>query len=166
LQGKTRKEAARQLGQTEETLSSQLSRARALLAKRLARHGLALSGGSLAAALGPETASAAVPASLIHTTVQAASLFAAGQAAATGALSAQTIAITEGVLKANQAIKRLGLTWPQVFVPADEKARELWHEASGIHGLPRLLLLDRRGILRADCGPGELAGEITKLLEE
>src|SRR5207244_3946548 len=84
LQGKTRKEAARQLGQPEGTLSSRLSRARALLAKRLARHGFALSGGSLAAALCPETASAVVPASLIHTTVKAASLFAAGQAAATG----------------------------------------------------------------------------------
>jgi RNA polymerase sigma factor (sigma-70 family) len=450
LQGKTRKEAARQLGQPEGTLSSRLSRARALLAKRLARHGLALSGGSLAAALGPETASAAVPAALIHTTVKAASLFAAGQVAATGALSAHAITISEGVLeamllaklkiagvlllavavvvgtaagsflprtpateppvsekqakqqrpaddndkpktetkpadakksdppaegfanavgwtwweeprlregfgvamgtasitgigysavfevdkdgalrvylsyrrnkaaleyrpvafdedrkryaltptagashndvhlkgfrldpqvlpagktakylgieylspegeklraadalkrakeakievlpfpevgqaydfalttadgkkvtakdlqgkvvlidcwatwctpcmekmpklqqlyakhkndglevigvcldenadKANQAIKRLGLTWPEVLVPAGEKARELWHKASGIHSLPRLLLLDRGGILRADCGPHQLEGEITKLLGE
>jgi RNA polymerase sigma factor (sigma-70 family) len=100
LQGKPRKEAARQLGQPEGTLSSRLARARALLAKRLARHGFTLTGGALAAALAEGTASALVPASLIDSTVQAAFLFAAGQAAAAGAISARAIALTEGVLKA------------------------------------------------------------------
>ena len=43
LEGKTRKEAARQLGLVEGTLASRLARARTMLAKRLARHGLELS---------------------------------------------------------------------------------------------------------------------------
>ena len=51
LEGKTRKEAAQQLGCPEGTLASRLARARTMLAKRLARHGLVVSGGSLAAAL-------------------------------------------------------------------------------------------------------------------
>src|SRR5262245_12293223 len=41
LEGKTRKDAARQLGCPEGTVAGQLARARAMLAKRLARHGLA-----------------------------------------------------------------------------------------------------------------------------
>src|SRR5437588_420431 len=41
LEGKTRKEVARQLGWPEGTVASRLARARARLAKRLARHGLA-----------------------------------------------------------------------------------------------------------------------------
>src|SRR5205814_2209740 len=46
LEGKTRKEVARQLGWPEGTVASRLARGRARLAKRLARYGLALSGGS------------------------------------------------------------------------------------------------------------------------
>jgi RNA polymerase sigma-70 factor (ECF subfamily) len=45
LEGKARKDVARQLGWPEGTLSGRLARGRALLAKRLARQGLALSGG-------------------------------------------------------------------------------------------------------------------------
>jgi RNA polymerase sigma factor (sigma-70 family) len=68
--------------------------------------------------------------------------------------------------KAARAIRAGGLTWPQVLVPAEEKARELWQEAAGIDALPRLLLLDRSGVLRADCGPEELKDQIGKLLRE
>jgi RNA polymerase sigma factor (sigma-70 family) len=80
LQGWTRKEAARQLGWREGTVASRLARGRALLARRLTRRGMAMSGGAVALALA-ETASAAVPAPLVRTTVQAAALVAAGKAA-------------------------------------------------------------------------------------
>jgi RNA polymerase sigma factor (sigma-70 family) len=99
LEGKTRKEAARQLGVPEGTLAARLARGRGMLARRLARHGLAVSAGSLAAVLAQHTASASAPASVVGPTIQAASLFAAGQAAVAGGASVQAVALMEGVLK-------------------------------------------------------------------
>jgi RNA polymerase sigma factor (sigma-70 family) len=99
LEGKTRTEVAGQLGLPEGTVGSRLARARAILAKRLARHGLAVSGGALAAVLSQKVASAGVPPSVVSATIQAATLVAAGQAAATGAISVKVAALTKGVLK-------------------------------------------------------------------
>ena len=99
LEGKTRKEAAGQLGCPEGTLAARLARGRVMLAKRLAAHGLAVSGGMLAGLLSQEVASACVPISVLASTVNAVTLAATGQAVA-GAISVNAIALTEGVLKA------------------------------------------------------------------
>jgi RNA polymerase sigma factor (sigma-70 family) len=99
LEGKTRKEAARQLACPEGTVAGRLTRARIMLAKRLARRNVALSGGALAAVLSQQAASAAVPASVVVSTIKAATLLAAGKAAATGAISVKVAALTEGVMK-------------------------------------------------------------------
>jgi RNA polymerase sigma factor (sigma-70 family) len=99
LEGKTRKEAARQLGVPEGTVAGRLARARTMLAKRLARHGLVVSGGALGAMLSQSAASACVPTSVVSSTIKAATLFAAGQAAATGVISVKVASLTEGVLK-------------------------------------------------------------------
>jgi RNA polymerase sigma factor (sigma-70 family) len=96
LQGRTRGDVARQLGIPAGTLSGRLTTARRLLARRLARHGFTVAGGALAAALSPGVAAACVPAPLVLTTVKAATL-SAGQTA--GLISAQVVALTEGVLK-------------------------------------------------------------------
>jgi RNA polymerase sigma factor (sigma-70 family) len=99
LEGRTRREVARQLGIPDGTLSGRLTTAGRLLAKRLARYGFALSGGALAAALSQGAASASVPASLMVATVQAATAIAVG-GASLGVVSAKVLALEEGVLKA------------------------------------------------------------------
>ena len=100
LEGMTVPAAAQQVGCPLGTLSARLVRGRAMLGKRLARQGLAVSGGVLATALCQNAASACVPGPLVGSTVQAATLLAAGKALATGAISAKVVALTEGVLKA------------------------------------------------------------------
>jgi RNA polymerase sigma factor (sigma-70 family) len=101
LEGKTRREAARQLGLTEGTLSSRLARGRCLLARRLAKWGLTLSGWALAAAMS-EGSPARVPAVLVRATVKAAMSIAAGHAAA---VATPAVALMNEVLKAMWATK-------------------------------------------------------------
>ena len=105
LEGMTRKEAARQLGWAEGTVSSRLSRGRELLARRLKQHGLALSVAALAGALGSGTATAALPSSLVHSTVKAALLTAAGQSAVEAFIAAETVALAERVVRSMGIVK-------------------------------------------------------------
>jgi RNA polymerase sigma factor (sigma-70 family) len=100
LEGRTRKEVARQLGVPEGTVAGRLARARAMLAKRLTERGVTLSGGVLAAVLSRNVACGGVPNSVVSSTIKAASLLAAGQAAAGGAIPVKVAALTEGVMKA------------------------------------------------------------------
>jgi RNA polymerase sigma factor (sigma-70 family) len=99
LEGMTRNEAAQRLGLSAGTVASRLSRARVLLAKRLARHGLALSGGALAALLSQKLAAAGMPTSVVSSAIKAANTLTAGRAAA-GVISANVVALTEGVVRA------------------------------------------------------------------
>lgn len=99
LEGMTRKEVAGHLGCPEGTVASRLGRARIMLAKRLTQRGVALSGGALAVVLAQQAVSAGVPNSVVNSTIKAASLFAAGKAATTGAISVKVAALTEGVVK-------------------------------------------------------------------
>src|SRR5262249_28915004 len=94
LEGKTRKEAAELLGVPPGTLSGRLTAAHRLLARRLARRGVGVTGGLLASVLALD-AEAEVPASLVLSTTDT-----AGASAAGAAIPAPVAALNEGVLRA------------------------------------------------------------------
>jgi RNA polymerase sigma factor (sigma-70 family) len=96
LEGRPRKEVARQLRLPPGTLSSRLATGRKMLAERLWRRGLALSGGALAAALSGGAASAQVAGPLVVATTRAAVLVAAGHLAAVATPAA---VLAQGVLR-------------------------------------------------------------------
>jgi RNA polymerase sigma factor (sigma-70 family) len=98
LEGRSRPEVARQLCLKVGTVGSRLARGRALLAKRLARRGLDVSASSLAPGLSYQVSLGSVPPAVLGNTIDAAALFAGGEATATGAISAQVSALTKGVL--------------------------------------------------------------------
>jgi len=108
LEGLTHEEAADQLHWPTGTVKGRLSRARDLLRSRLTRRGLALPTGLLAFNLSG-SASAAVPAPLVASTIKAATAVAAGQSAATALLSAQAVALSEGVLSTMLLTKVKGI---------------------------------------------------------
>ena len=89
LEGQTRRESARQLGVPEGTLAARLSRGRALLAKRLARHGPAV---SVSAILFQNSASACAPSAVLTSTVEVVTQFAAA--------SPEVTILTRGILNA------------------------------------------------------------------
>jgi RNA polymerase sigma factor (sigma-70 family) len=93
LEGKTRDEAAQQLGWSLSTFKRRLEKARQLLRTRLARRGFTFSAPVLANFLFQDT-SAALPANLLSATAQAAARFATGTGPAGPAA-----ALAEGVLK-------------------------------------------------------------------
>ena len=99
LEGESHQAAAGRLGWPVGTLSGRLSRARALLARRMNRHGRVLTAGTLTLALAREATSATVPLSLVESTARAAAQFAGGRAA-TGLISAHVMALAESVLTA------------------------------------------------------------------
>ncbi len=90
LEGRSRKEAARQIGCPEGTLSSRLGRARKMLARRMVVHGAAGAGASLTAMFASEAGASVVSGPLVASTVRAAG----------GVVSASVVALAEGVLKA------------------------------------------------------------------
>jgi RNA polymerase sigma factor (sigma-70 family) len=105
LEGKSATEVARQLGVPYGTVTSRLTRGRAVLAKRLARHGLPMTAGALATLLSAGAASACVPAAAVTHTLDVVTAVAVGQATTAGLISAPVAVLVEGVLKAMQTSK-------------------------------------------------------------
>ena len=98
LEGKSRDEAATQLGWSVGSVKGRLERGREILRTRLARRGLALSTALAASLLTGAGASAAVPATLALATVRAGMAMLAGQTV--GVVSTQVLTLTQGAIHA------------------------------------------------------------------
>jgi RNA polymerase sigma factor (sigma-70 family) len=99
LEGKSKAEAATELGWRVGTVSSRLAYARKFLQTRLSRRGVSLAGVLGAAALAPDSAIAGVPHLLIDGTVRAALQFTASKGLAGGLISAEVAALVKMVSK-------------------------------------------------------------------
>ncbi|MBL8794407.1 MAG: sigma-70 family RNA polymerase sigma factor [Planctomycetia bacterium] len=98
FEGKTNQEAAQQLGWPMGTIATRLSQGRELLRQRLSRRGLAYSASGLSAVLVQDAATAAVPPTLVASTIKGAALLAVGHTAPTGLLTAEAVAQAETAL--------------------------------------------------------------------
>jgi RNA polymerase sigma factor (sigma-70 family) len=99
LQGLTRNEAARQLGCPASTVKNRLEEGRERLRRSLAKRGLTVPAALGTFVLSELPAGAAVPATLLNSTVEAATTIAAGEGVA-GTVCASLTALVEGVVKA------------------------------------------------------------------
>ncbi len=134
LEGRSRRDAARLLHVPEGTLSSRLATGRQMLAKRLARCGVARPGGARAV-----TASAAVPAALVSSTARAAAPVAAGQVAG----SAPAVLLMKGVMRA-MLLKKLRLAAGAVMVLLALGAVGLGYQVGDGSGATRVSPAPRR----------------------
>src|SRR5262249_33696600 len=108
LVGRSRDEAAEQLGWTLGTVKMRLERGRQLLRSRLARRGLTISAVLLSMLLAQHASAAPVPVVLLTNVIQASLLFATGKTSV--ALSAQAVHLASFGLSAGASkAKLLGL---------------------------------------------------------
>ncbi len=116
LEGKTRDEAAQQLGWSVRTLMRRLEEGRELLRGRLTRRGVSMAAALVTAGLSCGVTSAGVPVTLMNSTIKAAASIAAGKAVGSGIVSAKVAALTEGMLKTMLLTKLKTLTAVMVVV--------------------------------------------------
>jgi RNA polymerase sigma factor (sigma-70 family) len=117
LQGATQDAAAVALSLAKSTLRQRLERGRELLRTRLMARGLGPVAVLVATAWPSANTAAWLPGTLVSGTTKAAGLFAAGQAAATGAIPVKVAALTEGVLK-SMLLTKLKIATAVVLVTA------------------------------------------------
>ena len=74
------------------------------------------------------------------------------------------LSLDSDTMTAVAAAKMHEIPWPIVIVPSGADARQLWTEASRIESIPRILLVDQKGVLSADLSSAEKLEEAVAAL--
>jgi RNA polymerase sigma factor (sigma-70 family) len=106
LQGRTRKEVARELGCPEGTVASRLARARGILARRLARFGVAVGSGALASLLSGYTDAGCLRPAWVTAILSVSCQGSVRTAASAGLVAPGAVTLAEGVM-GNMLLKTL-----------------------------------------------------------
>jgi RNA polymerase sigma factor (sigma-70 family) len=135
LEGRTRDQAARQLGWSLRRLKHRLEQGRERLRARLAQRGVALPAILLAAGLGEGAAQAALPARLVNATIEIALSGGSGTIGAVGVATAPVSALAESVLQ-TMTVPRLKTAAVLLFAvsAAIVGAAVFLHQAPGKRG--------------------------------
>jgi RNA polymerase sigma factor (sigma-70 family) len=153
LEGKSRAEAAQELGWREGTVSSRIAKARALLESALARRGIALPAAMTAAVIAPGVVSAGLPIAL---SARAAVAFAAGNGAEAG--PAPAVALAEGMVQAMLVTKLKSVAaivlLLAVLAGAGPLAYSALQAAERDRAIPAPLALEAAGKKADNPGPG------------
>ncbi len=115
LEGRTHAEAARLLKCPTGTISVRASRAKEMLRGRLTRRGMALPAALFGTKLAESSAKAAIPSGLAESTIKAAIQLVASNTVAAGAVPAQVLQLTDGVLR-TMTLNKLAITTACVLV--------------------------------------------------
>jgi RNA polymerase sigma factor (sigma-70 family) len=148
LQGLSYREAAARLGCPQGTLSGRLTRARVLLARRIARHGLTFSAGALATLLAGRAS--AVSPSLLTFTIRTLDMVATGTVPAADAVAARVALLAEGVMKMMLLSKLKALTGVFFFVAAAVVAGWVYAGDDAPAPIPRTGTVTRRAESQAE----------------
>jgi RNA polymerase sigma factor (sigma-70 family) len=157
LEGRTVDDVARHMGCPRGTVAARLARARERLRTRLARRGVTLSAGALAAALAESANAAPVPAALAALT---------GQAVVAGAVPAGAAALANGVLRGMLMAKcKVAVLAMAVGLAATASGVAAWQARAAGPGAAQ-----KEGAAKAADADGDrllfLAGSLHFLVEE
>lgn len=75
------------------------------------------------------------------------------------------VSFDSSVQDAKAAYAAHEIPWSLVVVPDDDEVRQLWDEAARVPPIPRYLLIDRSGIVRADLSSPKIAEELQEKIK-
>ena len=139
IEGHSHEEAARRLRWPVGSVKGRLARARDLLKGRLARRGLAPAAGAIVSALAAD-ARAAVPPTLMNSTLRAATAAAAGGTTA-GAVSAAVLTLVDGVLT-TMSLSRLKIGAAALLALGTGAGVLAYQASNGPKGKPAVKVMD------------------------